>query len=112
KPIDSTRDLFVGQEVDVGPASGGAGRIMRVLSVDEAFVYLTMLKMETKEPPAWRAGTEFAFSMWREDDAVYRWHTKLDRMEEMPRRWAFDHVHHLDREQKREHYRVRYDETV
>jgi c-di-GMP-binding flagellar brake protein YcgR len=50
--------------------------------------------------------------MWREDDAVYRWQARLDRIEEKPPGWAFDHAHGLEREQKREHFRVRFDETI
>ena len=112
KPIDSTRDLYEGQVVDLGPASGGKGLAMRVATVDEAFFYLALVTPGKDEPVDWREGTDFSFTMWREDDAVYRWKTRLDRIEDKPARWVFDHVHQLAREQKREHYRVRFDQTV
>jgi hypothetical protein len=112
KPIDSTRDLFEGQHIDLGPATGGKGRTMRVANVDEAYYYLGLLSPGKEEAPEWTPGMELSFTAWRDDDAVYRWRSRLDRIEEKPARWVFNHCHALDREQKREHFRVRFDQTV
>ena len=113
KPITSTRDLYEGQMVDLGPVGGGKGLTMRVASVDEAFYYLAPRTPGKDEPPAdWQPGTDFSFNTWRDDDAAYRWKARMDRIEDKPARWVFDHSHKLQREQKREHFRVRFDQTI
>lgn len=112
KPIDSTRDLFVGQQVDVGPAVGGRGTVLRVAGVDEAFFSLGLVRADDDRADTWQPGDEYAFTARREDDGVYRWRSVLDRADDKPRRWIFQHNHGLTREQKREHYRVRYDDTI
>ena len=111
--IDSTRELYGGQQLWAASAEGdrGEGRWLQVSSVDEArFFARPTPGQETSE--AWEVGKTYRFRMWREDDARYVFSARLASIEEGPRVLGFRHGMELERLQSRADYRVRYDQET
>jgi hypothetical protein len=103
--IETTRELHAGEELVVSPpqANDRALRV-RVVSVDEAYVYVNPVAASGRPPV--REGETVQCSLWRDEDARYRFETRLAHAAPGPEAWALAHVSRLERQQEREHYRV------
>lgn len=110
--IYSTNDLYLQQSVwaTLRPQAGASWTKMTVTMVDEVYFFLS--PEGSGSIPQAKLGDELFLRMWREEDARYLFSACVARIETSPHALVLRHTHDLERTQAREHYRIRYEETV
>jgi len=109
--IHSTRELYLNQVVWVAPKGERPPKWtpVTVVSVDEAFFYVTAREKDDGQLPAVRPGDGVRCRMWREEDARYVFTSTLAQETDARRTLSFHHAEALERLQSREYFRIRQD---
>ncbi len=110
--IESTRELYHGQQIWVSPKGNGANHWFRmsVVAVDEAFFHV--VPQEPANVPSFHIGQEIQCRMWREEDARYGFDVVLAHILDNPPAWVFEHTNVMRRMQARAHFRLHIDQST
>lgn len=113
KPITSTRELHVGQAITVEDSNDKANRKHRMVikNIDEAFLYIDPEKRVA--PSTFKDGSTISCDLWRDEDGRYTFDARIVYFGTEQGEWRIAHPSgRIERVQSREHFRMRFDQTV